>query len=587
MENTRLGNVRLIRKLGEGGMGAVWLGQHETLDKQVAVKILPAALARDAAFCERFIREARAAAKLEHPNVIQVLDADNSNGTHYIIMQYVEGIDLQKAIKKKGALPIRDCLSIVKRVAAALAAAHELGMIHRDIKPSNIMVTGKGRVFVGDFGLARDVSSGKTVTGAEQVVGTPHYMSPEQARGERLDARSDMYSLGATLYAMLTARPPFEAETPVAVMVKHAREDVNPEPVDRVNPQIPRAVGALVERMMAKDPKDRFPDMKDAIAAVDAIKDGPTVVGPITKSPPGADAPTVVAVPARAVLPSEAAVAAVAAPPKRARWWIPAGIGAAAMLMALVCLGVLAGNKPTPAETALKKAEEGAAAAGDDPDKLRAAADRYLDIVRDFPNSPQAADAKTKGDALVAKADKLAFRRAVDAVDLAYGRGELEFIKALDEIKKIEALHPTRLAEVRDYELRFHKARLLKRSHELVRAMMARDDKAVEGFMHPGERKTIGGAVILEGFKRFVKEMNEGDAVTAEPTERLIEIDLEKNIAKIPYQLTVKKPDGTTAPGGLKLAWKLGNDDWYVSMQETFEKPPRRGPRDSPPPRDP
>lgn len=156
MENRTLGNIKILKKLGEGGMGAVWLGHHQTLDKKVAVKVLPQEFARDETFAARFIREARAAARLEHPNVIQVLDADTNDGVRYIVMQYVEGTDLQKALKRKGALPVRDCLSIVKRVAAALQAAHDLGLIHRDVKPSNIMVTGKGGVFIGDFGLARD-----------------------------------------------------------------------------------------------------------------------------------------------------------------------------------------------------------------------------------------------------------------------------------------------------------------------------------------------------------------------------------------------------------------------------------------------
>jgi len=193
MENTLLGHCRLLRKLGQGGMGAVWLARHETLDKEVAVKILPDNYANDPEAVPRFLREAKAAARLEHPNVVQVLDAGTDHETHFIVMQFVDGTDLEKTLKKRGPFALADALAVGKRVALALAAAHKLGIVHRDIKPANIMLTKQGRIMVADFGLARDIQGGPTITAAQEAIGTPHYLSPEQARGEAVDGRSDIY----------------------------------------------------------------------------------------------------------------------------------------------------------------------------------------------------------------------------------------------------------------------------------------------------------------------------------------------------------------------------------------------------------
>jgi predicted Ser/Thr protein kinase len=274
MENQVLGHCRLTRKIGEGGMGVVWLARHETLEKDVAVKVLPAGFASEPEAVQRFLREARSAARLEHPNVVQVLDAGSSEGTHFIVMQFVDGTDLQKVLKKKGKLEVADALAIAKRVALALGAAHKMGIIHRDIKPANILLTKQGRVMVADFGLARDIKGGASLTNSQDVMGTPHYLSPEQARGEDLDGRSDLYSLGGTLYTLLTGKQPFTGSSPVSVAVKHASADEKPEPVRKLVPDIPAPVEALVEKLMAKKAADRYPSGETVAAAIDAIKTG-------------------------------------------------------------------------------------------------------------------------------------------------------------------------------------------------------------------------------------------------------------------------------------------------------------------------
>jgi len=188
-----LGHCTLQRKLGQGGMGAVYLAHHPGLNKSVAVKVLPGDLAGAPEFRERFIREARLAARLEHPNVVQVYDVGHEQGVHYISMQYVEGKSLDAVLKERKKLSVGEALSTTKRVAAALAAAAKLGIVHRDIKPHNILISKDGVVKVADFGLAKDEDANRSISEPGVVMGTPYYMSPEQAKGEKVDHRSDLY----------------------------------------------------------------------------------------------------------------------------------------------------------------------------------------------------------------------------------------------------------------------------------------------------------------------------------------------------------------------------------------------------------
>lgn len=265
-----LGHCRLERKLGSGGMGKVYLAHHEGLHKKVAVKILPDDLAAEPEFIQRFLREARLAARLEHPNVVQVYDAGEEQGAYYLCMQYVEGRTLEAVLRERKKLSIPEALAITKRVAIALGAAHKLGIVHRDIKPANILISKDGIVKVADFGLAKDRDAGRSVSGTGQIMGTPYYMSPEQAQGAGADPRSDIYSLGTTLYHMVTGRRVFEGESPLSIVMKHLREE--PVPPDRIDPSIPEGVCRLIAKMMAKDPASRHPSAEELVRDLDALK---------------------------------------------------------------------------------------------------------------------------------------------------------------------------------------------------------------------------------------------------------------------------------------------------------------------------
>ncbi|HXG60815.1 MAG TPA: serine/threonine-protein kinase [Planctomycetota bacterium] len=250
-----LGSCHLLRRLGAGGMGTVYLARHEGLRKFVAVKILSEHLAGDRAFVARFLREARLAARLEHPNAVAVYDVGKAEGLYYITMQYVEGRSLEAVLKERGRLSVPEALDVARGVLRALDAAHRLGIVHRDIKPGNILLGNDGSVKVADFGLARECGGRDSVSKSGEVIGTPYYMSPEQAQGEPLDARSDLYSLGATLYHMVTGRRMFEGTTPISIVLKHVYEE--PAPPDRLDPELPRAVCNLIERALRKNPEDR------------------------------------------------------------------------------------------------------------------------------------------------------------------------------------------------------------------------------------------------------------------------------------------------------------------------------------------
>jgi serine/threonine-protein kinase len=250
------GRYRLEAPIGAGGMAEVFRALDTTLDRPVAVKILAPQYAKDPSFVDRFRREAQAAARLNHPNVVSVYDSGSDDGTHYIVMEFIEGRTLADFLSKGGRLAPTKAVEIAERVADALEAAHSQGVVHRDIKSANVMVTRSGVVKVMDFGIARIAEGAENVTQTAAVLGTASYLSPEQAQGRPVDARSDIYSLGVVLYEMLVGAPPFTGDTAMAVAYRHVHE--TPPPPSSKNKDVPSALDAVVMRALAKNPANRY-----------------------------------------------------------------------------------------------------------------------------------------------------------------------------------------------------------------------------------------------------------------------------------------------------------------------------------------
>lgn len=268
-----LGPYRLLAKLGEGGMGAVYKAQHTKLDKSVAIKVLPDHLTRHAASVSRFEREMKAVGKINHPNIVQAFDAGQFGGTHYLAMEYVEGVDLLQLVKDRGLLPVEQACDMIRQASLALAAAHGVGLVHRDIKPANLLLATSGQIKLLDLGLALlgDEAVGSTeLTTAGQTFGTPDYMAPEQWEdAHAADARTDLYALGCTLFYLLVGHPPYGTEkykTAVGKMKAHTIDPIPDFPESR--PDIPEGVKSIYRQLLAKTPNERLQTAAELAAAL-------------------------------------------------------------------------------------------------------------------------------------------------------------------------------------------------------------------------------------------------------------------------------------------------------------------------------
>ena len=271
MGATVLGNrYEILRKIGDGGMAFVYQARDKLLNRIVAVKVLRPEFVDDQEFLVKFKREAEAVASLSHPNIVNVYDVGEDGKVHYIVMEYVDGQNLKEIIQEEGRLEEYTALDIAKQIARALSAAHRNGIIHRDIKPHNILISKDGRqVKVADFGIAKAVSS-STMTNMGSVIGSVHYISPEQAKGKHLTSNADLYSLGIVLYEMIIGRVPFSGDSPISIALKHINEDIAFTEEDKIN--IPNSVRTIISKMTQKEPANRYQTAEELIEDIEFVE---------------------------------------------------------------------------------------------------------------------------------------------------------------------------------------------------------------------------------------------------------------------------------------------------------------------------
>jgi serine/threonine protein kinase len=367
-----VGPYRIVEQLGSGGMATVFKAYHANLDRYVAIKVLHPAFKQDPNFLSRFQREARIVAKLQHPAIVPVYDFNEHEGQPYLVMRFIEGETL-KARLGKGDLPLPEVVRVLHPVGEALQYAHGQGVLHRDVKPSNILLTPDGQVFLADFGLARIAQAGESTLSQDALVGTPQYISPEQARGDSdLDARTDVYSLGVVMYELLIGRVPYQADTPYAVIHDHIYA---PLPLPRsIKPGFPEALERVLLKALAKERGDRYASVAELMTAFEMaakaiISEAPTqAMAPDPKRNGAAGQPAVVPPPimpaASATVAAASSPVSAAAPPavkSKKAWWIAVGVLAViviATIAAVTALVVTERTRPAPPQPGQQLAQQ-------------------------------------------------------------------------------------------------------------------------------------------------------------------------------------------------------------------------------------
>lgn len=279
----QLGPYQIVAALGEGGMATVFKAYQPSMDRYVALKVLPRHFASDPEFIGRFSQEAKVIANLQHPHILPVHDFGEADGYTYLAMRFIEGGTLADWLKENGPLSLEKIRSIITQVGGALDYAHSRNVIHRDVKPSNILVDEWGNCLLTDFGLAKMTATTSHLTQTGGILGTPAYMSPEQGLGKKIDHRSDIYSLGVVLYQMAIGRLPYQAETPMAVVIKHIHDPLPPP--TRFKPDLPEGLERVILRALAKDPEDRFPTASDMVKTLQSVTEQPTLAKPDISEP--------------------------------------------------------------------------------------------------------------------------------------------------------------------------------------------------------------------------------------------------------------------------------------------------------------
>jgi len=279
------GRYEILEVLGTGGMAVVYKARCHRLNRLVAIKILKDDFTQDEEFRRRFHAESQAVAMLSHPNIVSVYDVSTSGGADYIVMELIDGITLKQYMEKKGVLNWKETLHFAIQIGKALEHAHSRGIVHRDIKPHNVMVLKNGSVKVTDFGIARVMSKSNTLT--KEALGSVHYISPEQAKGGRVDSRSDIYSLGVVMYEMMTGRPPYDGEAPVSVAIQHINGKAVMPSV--LNPNIPGGLEQIIMKAMAREPGKRFETAAAMLFDMDEFRKDPTILFDYNNSSTGMD----------------------------------------------------------------------------------------------------------------------------------------------------------------------------------------------------------------------------------------------------------------------------------------------------------
>ena len=288
LERTLEGRYQIIKLLGRGGMAVVFLAQDLALERQVAIKVLPPDMAHDAKLIPRFQQEAKTAAKLDHPNIIPIYRVESEGGLDYFVMKYVTGHSLDQLLEQ-GPLPVEQARRVLKEAALALGHAHKRGIVHRDVKPANIMLEADGRVVLTDFGISKALEGASALTGTGTIIGTPHYMAPEQAKGHEVDGRADQYALAIVGHQILTGKQPFDGSSH-SILYKHVFEP--PPRIFDTRPDAPADLCAALDRAMNKEPEKRFASMEEFAAAVGGDRTGPRTAVTAPVKPKGTTIPT-------------------------------------------------------------------------------------------------------------------------------------------------------------------------------------------------------------------------------------------------------------------------------------------------------
>ncbi len=341
-----LGPYRIVEQIGLGGMATVYKAYQPSMDRYVALKVLSTHLTQDPTFVKRFLQEAKVIAKLEHVHILPVHDHGQEDGYLYLVMRFIQAGTLKDRLRG-GPLSLGEVHRIVTQVGSALEYAHQEGVVHRDIKPSNVLIDPQGDCYLTDFGIAKMVEGTLGLTGSG-IIGTPHYMAPEQSQSLKVDHRADIYAMGVVVYEMVTGRVPFDAETPFAVVMKHVTE---PLPLPRnIRPDLPEAVERVILRALAKDPADRYQSMRDLVTALDQAVSGAPAAMRTAVTPPRATQRSTLVEEAEAEPTAVVPGPATAAAPAWRRWaagqppWLLPAAGLA--LIVLVLAGLIVSQIP-------------------------------------------------------------------------------------------------------------------------------------------------------------------------------------------------------------------------------------------------